>query len=437
MSFIKRTLNRFSLEMIDYQDKDPVVEKLTNLFDSYQQGRIDDAKLKSIFSRTVEERFGILNELTIERDRDVNAYAQISGLNDNSVLMGYNWFNNWYLREYKDDIRRKYMIQILKGDIPSTGVIDYKKAKISGVFNFIKINFGINKGTLAKLAPHEITSVMMHEIGHAWSYFEFTAITMFRNAIIHNRTREILNCSKEDRIQILISEKNDWGLDVDPAVMADADNEDFEKVYVGAWGQKFMQDTGYVQYNQNTSEAVADQFASRFGIGGGIISGLDRYVEGQTEAISGMISFDFWSSVAMVVGSIGAVLSGAAVGAGVVFGIIGTIGLIGSFMSANEFANGWTYDNVKRRYQRIYNETVGFIKKSDMTAERTKELLKQLTDMKKVIDKTAELDSFTLKIIRWCSASFRSNEAKRLHQEITEDLMANDLYVIAAKMKTI
>lgn len=444
-----------SLETIDYQIKDPVIEQLSAVFEDYKKGKYNISTVGEAVAKVMKKRFNIQCTVEVDNKTETNACYFIIDVADTNVLYGN--FAQWAQQD-KNFIKHVASAQhgivkgILKGDLSPLGVLDNKKAVLKGLFSQIPIKFMVTKGALDVYSPLECTATVMHEMGHCWTFFEYLGTTLFRNAFIATSVKEFLDVKqKEERFKIMLAKKNVYGLEIDPKTLVELKEDDAVPIIVGAFNRVFKYETGFTNYDDTTVEAIADQFMSRFGLGYHSVMKFSAKPNLDDEKLGSPLKRVIINYILTTVGAIAvSVASGLLVGslgAGLPT-LMSMLNISIAYLSGTYVASivksysdillgSSTYDVDKQRMQRIYNETLGFLKDPKIPKELTMKLLGELREMAKAIEKSKGYDNLAVKFRRWFDSDFRSQLAKREYQILVESLLANELYVQAAKIKHI
>lgn len=323
-------------------------------------------------------------------------------------------------------------------------IFDLNKAIIRGLPADYKVNLICNYMGMVEieLTAQEATSVMLHEIGHCWTHLEYSYrntrnTTVLLDTFMDNY-RNKNKTAKESLVLGYIAATNDSSarelLDKNtPAVFAV-----LTKNYLSFCSEYVT--GGTHQYTD--SEQLADSFASKFGLGGDIVSALTKAQIDNMDIIYASTIISGISGAITVFATIGLLCMG---GVGILLALytgIFSFFFIGLFYNllfrGERITEEMTYDVGLRRFQRIKNETIKVLR----TTELSKDDMKTLLDSIDIIDENMKIfakyvkekDGPVERIVRM----FNSNkvEIKRLEQ-MTEDLMENKLHVAANKLKLI
>lgn len=431
----RNPLSMVGIEAIDYQNGE-LFRSLVDIFNRLKQNILTFEGSVDEIQRVVKKSMNLTIKFKWEDESYVNAYACPIVLSEQNTLLA-TWGGRVLLpltQRNKMMNARGTMVKIAKGEYPATGELDYKRARVSGIFEKIPVEVGMSKPFL-KYSAEAMAGAILHELGHVWTFFEFLGLYTFRNAIISNTVNEYLNCKDEkEKFQFIIATKNIWGLEMDEKI-AQLDDETATKVIAGGMINNFKDGVGYVQYDQNTAEVIADQFAVRMGSSPDIFETLGDLSINAIRAANRNDNFEIMKTV---FGAVVSVVSSVIVAPLALPMVIIATGI--SFLlpvMAAKVANGSTYDNGYERYIRAMYEEIGRLKKRDIPPEIMKMVLDNLLRYRKVIEKAPKIDNLTQKIARWFSSDFREQEKKMKYQQLTEELLANELYIHSATLKTL
>lgn len=440
-----------SNEAIDHQ-KDNFIGVLTNLFAELKQdikaGGLKDTQIEktvTAIQNAVHKRIGIPLSLTLTSDKTINGSVEIIALDGINTL---DDNASGFVKDiWKYRLTDRRTVEIVKKIISGqygepTGSLDYKRAKVGGIFSKITAKMRITVSTILNLDPNHVASILLHELGHVWTYYEHLGRAMYRNMIITNTIQEILSIKgEEERFKFVLDKNNLWDFDMDEDMIrkvAKLDDDKYTKVVLGATSRYFARDVGFVMYDYNSSEVIADQFMARFG---GTLP--PYFFDYSSQDYFTYLENEFRArNIRLLIGSLTTmVLSFFTAGIAAFVGFIVTAFSIYDYsrlkptITGGLFLNGDTYDVGVDRYKRVRNEMVSRLKAiKDPTIQKA--ALQTIKDLDQIIAKYPEpKDSFGEKIIQFFYSSYKDEKAKRLLQQTIEELLANDLFVTATQFK--
>lgn len=164
-----------------------------------------------------------------------------------------------------------------------SGSIDRKNARVTGVFSKILNTVRIGSGLwiTAKLTPEEVAAVILHEMGHVFTFMETLTQTVTLNMALGSATQALAKLDKsEQRLQLIYEVEKTLDVKLDDAKsLADSKPSDitFQALFLkAAMDKKLHAATNSATYDMRSSEFVADQFAARHGAARALFTGLDK-----------------------------------------------------------------------------------------------------------------------------------------------------------------
>lgn len=429
-----------SLEMIDFQSDDfgadmemIFTEIQRKVVDNvYQDGdMVEESKEANDLIKLIFNRFGLKVKLICD---SAPAAMLAFFTNKHHVL----------LKDYlRGDFKIKDQEKILKHANGKKGKVNLTNATVSGMFsdyeNILGLNFHILFKTF-KLSIPEAVAITLHEIGHAFSKCEISDRLETTNQVIQNVAQEITGKKdKADKVYIYREMKT---------VNSKVTEEEIEKLVDGnrlmssyTW---FKMVVGSVEeqtlnnvYSATSSEQVADGFATRFKYGRQLILALDKmHVYGgdsskkRNQPLPEMLIDEIIFTIHAL----------AAIAAYTIFFPVSIIcGLLAfaCLRRNGEDFKDYTYDELKIRYKRIRNEYVAFLKDTNVPLEYTKNTLEDIYVMDRIIDETYRHSNLLSKIANFIFTDAREAKASIAEQQLHEELIHSDLYVMAASLRTI
>lgn len=438
-------LDKFSLismEMIDYQLKDPVLDQLHAIIEEYKKDK-DGKSFSNKLEEIIKKRFNITLDCNVKEASYINASAMVQLLDiyhplNKGLLDVFGKSANYFLG---DQIVKPNFKKMVQGKIDNIGSLDFKAVKASGIFS--QLEYKIELLTpLFERDSNFIISVILHELGHIWTFMEYVHHITFKNVIVTNIVKEFLKI-KEDtlRVEFIGKVNNIYGINV-PEALAKQSDPKAQLVVVGDIYKQMYNDFSETTYNTTSVEVLADQFASRFGLGIEIIKSMSGK-EFSWEAlhknaligfITSLITLTLTSLAGFLV-AIGSVAFSVEMLFCILFaGASGLIRLLDTLTFGQFKVGASNYDTPKQRLVRVRNMMINQLKNNPKNND-AKKLIEQIDESMAYIEKADEFNGFMVKLCRWVSTDFRTQEERKIYNQLLEDLMDNTLYVSGNKFK--
>lgn len=438
-------LDKFSLismETIDYQLKDPVIDNMRNIIEEYKQNK-DGKEFAKDLEKIIKDRFNITLKCNVKPASVLNAAAYIE------LLDVYHPLNKGLLDNYGEAAAQYLANETVKpnfkrlvaGKLDRVGGLDFKKARASGIFS--QLEYRIELLTpLFKEETDFIIAIIMHELGHIWTFMEYVHHVTYKNVIVTSIVKDFLGIKEDNlRVEFISKINNIYGVKV-PEELTKQSDPKAQLVVIGDIYKQMYNDFSETTYNTTSVEVLADQFASRFGLGINMIKGMS----GNAFSWKGI-------SVSILLTFVGGVIMGTLASFSAFFLIIGTIpftfdiflavvaaGLMSlaniteSFAGAKMKLGTSTYDTPKQRLVRVRNMMINQLK-NDPKNNNAKQLIAQIDESVTYIEKADDYNGFIVKLLRWVSSDFRTQEERKIYNQLLEDLMDNTLYVSGNRFK--
>ena len=323
------------------------------------------------------------------------------------------------------------------------GYVDVKKAKVAGIFSQYEHDLYMNPLMLFRdwgLLPPETTAVHLHETGHIFTTIEYSDRLESCNLILSNIASSLMGDRgkmKTEYVYRELSKVNDKVTEEEADKLVNGSaviaGLTYFKVVIGSIQTQMAECT----YDKTSSEALADNFASRFKYGRPLISGLEKitkYHGFSAEKSKAWYTFRFVFSVcSMFVLPMAAValLTAGMIGPGFWFFYIWVM----TFYLAREDVRDYTYDELKNRYKRIRSDMVELLKDPKLEKEALVALVTDIEYMDKVIDDTMIFKGPFRLVSNFLFSGASAARASVLEQQILEELASNDMFLLSAKIK--
>lgn len=430
---LKMSKNYIALEMIDFQDNsfgiqiEAIVSKIQIAINEGELFVNETAELQSLIFKRTGLRVVLVTDTTLA-----------------AILPFYSNKHSIFIADlFKGNFPIKDQDKILNQSHDKKGYVDIKKAKVSGVFSEYTNRLWINFSMLFNhysASPGEVTAILLHELGHAFSVCEYSDRLESNNQILANVAIEIMSAKKEKDLSYIYRElskvnKNTTEEEVETLVNGN-------KVIAGyTWFKTVIgsvsSQTSNGKYDETSFEQLADNFSARFGYGRQLITVLDKLHDyfGNPEKNKTWNSLRHISTalfsyfyLALTAFSLSAIFP-----IGLYLSLVGFIVL----MVSGENFKDYTYDELKIRYKRIRREYVELIKTLDIPSEELKTILDNIYFMDNIVNNTHRYNSIVSKIANVLFSSNRKANQAIQEQQLLEELAMNDLFISAATLKTL
>lgn len=374
--------------------------------------------LKSIgFAEIIKRHTGLKVKFNVDKSNDINAYVIPPMVDKNNPLI-YDW---WKPYIENDDVKK--FIKIKRSDIIK-GSVDLQRGKVDGVFAEIEHNLTVLKGLVETklLCDEERAAIVLHEVGHLFTYYEFLGHTLTTNVILHAATQSFFKSDDVvKRTQILdeTCKALDISLEDPEALVKTTSKEVFQTVVLRKAILETKSSLGSGTYDITATEALADQYAIRQGAGRYLATGLDRihrYYGGSASYMS--TAMHVFATVIRVI--LFFLL------------IIPTFGLIFLVLLINPSQK--LYDEPGARLARMKRELVAGLKQKDLPADQRKAMVDDIEAidalLKNIDDKRTLMEMFYTSIL----PSGRKQYQQLRFQVELEKLVNNQLFVTAEKL---
>lgn len=448
-----------AMETIDFQKNDPFPESLAVLYEEL----MDEVKRKVIANSNDARRSPskkraeemIFKRFGLKTDIDFGAHTAGAVI---PFFMNYNHSFSEFISMWRDHgflaDQEKAMDKLKSKE----GSIDLTNARLGGFFSEYehKMWLGAKYWVDYGLTPMEAVAITIHEIGHAFTFYEFSDRMVSTNRVLMEIAKEVSKTNDPKKKSYILREL-DFGKkisDSDYDAIVNGNN----KVIVGARLFKLMNlavtdQMGMLYYNRTTSEQMADNFAAKFGCGRHLITGLDKIYQmiGAEEKYRSTRIFNVIIELVMtmVIGVVVFLTLTAPAYLMLVLG--GTSGIFWGaivlcffylmfylyLQSSRESNQYLTYDHLKDRYVRLRQQVIQELKDTTLDPEFIKGRLEDIEIMDKAIAETEVHRGFLNLIFRILSTDDRNAKAMVELNRDLEELANNDLFLASAKLNTL
>ena len=442
-------MRHISLELIDYQNGDPFPVQLEALV-TEAFADIDNKKYKtneellkkskhiSNIIRLIKKRFNI----NIVFDPALSNYMPAAIIpfesdylttNDQFNGISKSDFTNMFQGRglYKHirnvEIERKNLRKTLHD---KTGYINIKGARLGGYLSeakhYLIINFFSLK--LLDMNPREVTAVILHEVGHAFTGLETHHRLTTTNSTIMD-IMDKLNKHEVEEAEYLYKHH----FTAEDVKDAEHHNNDPIVNFYGKLARSYVKELDSQlldgKYDETNFENLADSFAGRFNLGDALVTGLDKLHSRYGNTYRGTSGRVIYFTALLINVFILLFLLASQMYMAFTFLILVAGLLFGTKDSI------MTYDNPKERYNRIRNGITNNLKNTDLPDDVVKMLLAQWTKITEILDEVINNKILPQVIADTFIPSNRSMNKNIEVQQLVENSFNNILFVKSAQVR--
>lgn len=254
-----------SMEAIAFQMNTRLFDQLTAQVNGVRlaiaQGKEADF---SQINKTIKDHTGMCVEVIVGKGK-MDAHIAVMPLTANSPI-----FHRISIRATTSNNPAKNLDELSK-----IGTVDLRTGKVSGVFADTKpskVSIGMELIKRPMWTDQELAAVILHEIGHLFTYY-YTLSKQHRTNYIMDQLTRYGDMDRSVQIEFITQVNKVTGLD------ANVDNPNISElmVQVPVYGVKEIQrEIGTKYLDNQMTEIIADQYAVRFGAGVHLTLALDK-----------------------------------------------------------------------------------------------------------------------------------------------------------------
>lgn len=430
------SLRNISVESIDFQMSSSFGKELESVFQSLIDENIsEDEYQTSHHKKNIEaivfKQTGLKIALRLKTDYDC---VFLPTLNKNHIF-----YNDLY-KDLFDKQDNSKIFEKIK-NIKDKHTVNLKTAKVTGIFselvNELHVDFfAANK--IMKYTAGQITAILLHEVGHLFTYFEYITRQHTTNQVLSTVLKSVINKDSIKEKEFVFEQAgNILGNKKD--LLTELVNQDDTRVITSVIFKKTIEiaksELGTESYDYSACEQLADQFVTRFGYGRELIEGLDidhtKYWNSPEKSIQAQRQAAWAQISTTVIFLTFATLSGIAA-AFVAFGFfsfLSVLSFITSSMGAGAGSKDYTYDILKTRYLRVREQFIQRLKDKKIDKDEVKLILSSLEQIDAIIKNTHE---FRGPLDKMCDYIFSKDKSARASVELQRDLESlamNDFFI--------
>lgn len=443
----RHTRQFISQEVLRFQERRNLYLTLVSIFTAAAAAKdTSPAAVKGLaeeLQAAIKQHTNLTFYVTLDTSRFVqpNAYAMVPAINLSASVMdrAKEVYKNYpgLEEEYK-----KVVKSLKAADKSMEGTISLRDGKVTGLFAkfpFVMVitpclfmgdgQQGLIPGfkTHLLLTPEEISAVVLHEIGHIFTYLELLWMTTSTNHALDDVVSE-LKGEKDETVRIKLVEKTKEKLKIknlDAATVAKQKNKEvIQSIILEAAVEDTTSLTGSIVYEFRNSEFLADQYAVRQGAGRPLASALEKIEVWSNYAVASRKEWRLRHYIFSVLDTMLDTLA-----APTYLMLLAIPGL-----------DYKLYDDPKERLTRIKQQMVNGLKDEKLSPETRDEILNDLTTVQMCIDRLREGDASApifMALYRRLTSKRRDQESQLQFQKQLEALASNDLFVAGQQLASL
>ena len=433
-----------SQESLQFQTNNNFGKELENVFDVIAKTPFSEvaeiyAQFK-IFDAIIFKYTGLNTKF--QHASDTVGATSVLQINVNNVLLDPNvkafFKKNLDIAAHSADILKQ------ANETKKKHTVNLKNSKVTGIFSEIQspIYININLYKNWNITAGQMTAILLHEIGHIFSYFEFLSRQVTTNQILAAVAKSVMNKDTIQQREFIFKEALDI-LDAKVDNVTELANQNDLKIVtavcIKASIDQLQSEMGISNYDFSSSEMLADQYVTRQGYGRENIEIHDIFGKmfGDYEKYqTARIFMNFSQIFTIIVTTAGGAFLGV-VGSPVFILISGlALGLLVG-TGGGEINKTRKYDDLRVRFLRIREDTVNYLKSKDLEPAYVKKALEDLAIMDKIIKDTAEARFVYDIIMDFINPKSRAIRNSMELQRNLEELAMNDFFIKSATLATI
>lgn len=407
------------LEAIRHQHDSPLGKELEEAISAIRaESNTLRAAKEYDLGKIIQRHTGMMIDFKVGEENVLNAWVMVPDMGPSSPVI---------LKIQRGFLEGKETKKLMRREELISGTVDLTRGRVTGIFTKVRIEMCLNIPWLKSNSPvtaEMATAILLHEIGHAFTYFEFFGRRAHTNFILDEGVRQLLEAPDEVRKTIIVRDiAKATGVSesaISPLVTA-RDRNQATILLTSELNAEMRNELGGDPYHWRGFEKLADQFAARMGYAEPLALALDVIYR----TYSPTVYRKRWA-----------------------FYLLEALELIGMLMAANvlllvllPIVLIWPgelyaiYDAPKRRMESIRNELIAALKEMSPRRKDKIRLLESVDRVQSIIDEMNDYDSILFKMATLLVP--RNGRYKRFAdlQMSLEDMMASRLYVESTRLQ--
>lgn len=310
------------------------------------------------------------------------------------------------------------------------GTVDVKRGKVGGVFSDMPNTLILPPGLAVskKYDAEEKAAGVIHELGHLFAFFEYSAAALTTNYILSAISKQYDTASSvKDREVLLTKIKSEQKLrDLDATALAKSnDKKVVEVVVITSIAKELQSEIGSNVFDINGWELMADQYAARQGAARQSVTFLDKLYRGSNSIkYRGLPTYLFCEAMKVAAVVLAPFTSGFTL---VVFAALAMQDAVG--------LSDTLYGTLKTRFGRMRDQLVEELKQKGLDEERRTGIAQDLQVIDDLLKDFKERQQLLGYVLDFISPFHRQRTSQEQLQRQLEQLAHNELFVRSAALK--
>lgn len=312
--------------------------------------------------------------------------------------------------------------------------LDFEKGEVGGLFMDIPVDITLGLSLIGdrRFSAEEIASIILHELGHAWTYFVHLGTTVISGLHAGMLAREVMGVSStEERVKLISQSERALGIEIPnkeelARLNAKQLGNGVQMVVITSVAEKQRSETGHRVYEMRACEQIADEYAVKYGAGRSLVTALEKLyrIYGQTSSFRSA-PLHILIEAAKAIGFLFLVFFG-----GPATGFL----LMTRILLTNPLES--SYDKPEARALLIKQRIIGQLKDRELPAEKVHQLKADVEVIDGVL--AGMRDKSTLVELFWSNYMTEGSSAAKgiAFNKRLEELLYNDLFTEASSFRT-
>jgi len=426
--FKKQLQANVAVEAIQHQGKSSLFTKISTILTEVRESGDLSAEAFNTagLAAAIFDESGISVKIIVDQSTAFNAAVEVPQIDKNNPIIA----QLQRMMHTNNDLAK--VIKFTGNKL--IGIVDKKESRLYGGFSKLLCPLYLTVGILSsdKFTSDELAAVILHELGHVFTYFEHLIdLTSSTYAISAAADKMLKLETNVDRIEVLSDFEKVTNLSLkDKETIANSTDKGTVYTHLSCEALKQRRNQeGNEVYAYRGFEFSSDQFAARHGAGYALVSAMikvDRAIWLNPSYISWPLHIAIQLAktlyiVAALAFSIAAVAPINVIAIGVLL------------LSARPMDK--LYDDPEARLTRIVNEMKAELKNTQLTDMRRKQVVEDVYQAKKLMEPVADKATVLEAIWHYILPGGNETHKHTTFQQELEALAHNDLYLASALFK--